>query len=157
MSSKNSVRAWPRVVDSPLVQEENWSIWLSLRNDRVRKVGRMSSASRRRGYRTWGGQSKMNKYPFCQKYRYLCNHCSYLIETQGPFPYCREGRQRHPYEDLYQVIILPQWWHEICYSKRSHDLIFHDGLVTRERWKWENSLDSFDAMRYALCAMRFFK
>lgn len=38
-----------------------------------------------------------------QTYKYSCNHCHYFIETQGPWPYCKDkGAKRH-YRSLYEA------------------------------------------------------
>ncbi len=49
----------------------------------------------------------MNERPFSQIYRYLCSYCSYLVETKGPWPYCRGGKQRHSYENLREACSGP--------------------------------------------------
>ena len=49
----------------------------------------------------------MNKHPFSQIYRFLCSYCNYLVETEGPWPYCREGEARQSYESLYEACSGP--------------------------------------------------
>ncbi|OGP90113.1 MAG: hypothetical protein A2157_17395 [Deltaproteobacteria bacterium RBG_16_47_11] len=50
---------------------------------------------------------KMNKHPFSRIYKFLCSYCSYLVETEGPWPYCRDGKQRRPYENLREACSGP--------------------------------------------------
>jgi Zn finger protein HypA/HybF involved in hydrogenase expression len=49
----------------------------------------------------------MNKHPFSQIYRFLCCYCNYLVETEGPWPYWREGKVRQYYESLYEACSRP--------------------------------------------------
>jgi DNA excision repair protein ERCC-4 len=49
----------------------------------------------------------MNTNPFSKKYRFLCSYCNYLVETEGPWPYCREGKQRRPYENVREACSGP--------------------------------------------------
>ncbi len=49
----------------------------------------------------------MTRCSFYQSYRFLCSECNYLVETEGPWPYWREGKARHSYESLYEACTRP--------------------------------------------------
>ena len=49
----------------------------------------------------------MNKHPFSQSYKFLCSYCNYLVETEGPWPYFKEGKQRLPYKDPREACLGP--------------------------------------------------
>ena len=49
----------------------------------------------------------MTKWSFYQSYRFLCSECNYLVETEGPWPYRREGGEIWPYSSLYEACSGP--------------------------------------------------
>jgi predicted DNA-binding protein YlxM (UPF0122 family) len=49
----------------------------------------------------------MTKFSFYQSYRFLCSECNYLVETEGPWPYHREGGKIWPYRSLYEACSGP--------------------------------------------------
>lgn len=49
----------------------------------------------------------MNKHPLSRIYKFLCSYCNYLVETEGPWPYWRDGRTRQSYDSLYEARSRP--------------------------------------------------
>lgn len=81
-----------------------------------------------------------------QIYKYFCNNCHYFIETNGPWPYVREGKSERPYRVLHETHSGPihgltaDVYCPSCDKKKEHNIVEYEKPLTSPDEIWLTEL-----------------